>query len=114
MQLEEGRSGSVDLPLEEDHHARADLSAAGFALGLHRLVDRTQTSLPLMEIVQRGKGARETPAAVGGLAGRQSFGVLEDGGEAEEVLNLVHPLLLLFRVPAGVGEQALHLPLVGS
>ena len=109
--MEEGRRGSADLPPEEDHRARADLSAAGIALGLHRLVDRTQTSLEVMEMVQRGRDARETPAAVGGLAGCQSLGGLEDG---EQLLIPVHPLLLLFRVPAGVGEQALHLPFVGG
>ena len=112
---EEGRNCSADLPPEEDHRARADLSAAGIALGLHRLADRTQTSLPLMEMVQWGKDARETPAAgVVGLAGCQSLGVSEDGGEMKRVLILVHLLPLLFRVLVEVGEQALHLPLVGN
>src|SRR5258706_12162349 len=65
-------------------------------------------------MVQRGRNAGETPAVVGGLAACQSLGVLEDGGEREQKPFLVHPLLLLFRVPAGVCEQALHRTLVGG
>ena len=115
---EEGRSGPADLPREEDRLARADPPAAGFALSPHRRVDRTRTSLPLVKMVQRGRDARETPAGAAAVEGGpgaacHSLGELEDGGGMEQGLNLVHPLRLLFRVLAGVCEQALHRRLVG-
>jgi hypothetical protein len=68
-----------------------------------------------MEMVQRRRDAREIPVVGGGLAACQSLGVLEEGGEAEQGLILVHLLLLLlFQSPAGVDERALHRPLLGD
>lgn len=117
---EEGRRDSVGLPPEEVPRARANPAedahsrVAGIALAVHKPVDRTRASLPLMERVQWGRDAREIPAVVGGLGAPARLGALEEGGEMEQEAVLVHSLLLLWRAPAGVGERALHRPLVGG
>ena len=113
MQVEEEeRRDSADLPPEDVPCAHP--SAAGIALALHRPADHTRTSLSLMKMVQRGRDARQTPVVGVGPVARQSLGVLEEGGEVEQGLILVHFLLLPFRFPPGVGGRALHQRLLGG